>query len=129
MITTLVLAQENVFDPKMVGSKAVIAGIFGGKTLLKDGKEDPSLGAGFGIFEALQHRTEGGVGCVARLLALLQELIHRLHFPHFLRLGYLLSSSVLLSGGGSLPLTLGNPLGLKIRGQQMSLALKRLKLG
>ena len=60
----------------MVGTETLIAVVLGGKTLLKVGKEDPSLGTGIGIVEALQHRPEGGIGSVAGLLALLQELIH-----------------------------------------------------
>lgn len=61
----------------MVGLEALIAGVLGGKTLLKVGKEDPSLGTGFGMVKALQQGSKGGVGSVAGLLALLKELIHR----------------------------------------------------
>ncbi|GAU16585.1 hypothetical protein TSUD_168170 [Trifolium subterraneum] len=71
----------------MVGLKASIAGVLGGKTVLKLGKEDPSLGTGFGVVKALQQGSEGGIGGVARLLALLKELIHRRHRPsHFPKL-------------------------------------------
>lgn len=69
----------------MVGLKALVAGVLGGKTLLKVGKEDPSLGTGFGMVKTLQNGSKGGVGGVARFVALLQELIHRrrrpTHFP------------------------------------------------
>lgn len=76
-VNTLIVVQENVFDPKMVGLKALVAGFLGGKTLLQLRKEDPRLGTGIRILQALQHRTEGTVCGVAGLLAMLQELLHR----------------------------------------------------
>jgi len=38
----------------MVSLKALIAGVLGGETLLKERKEDPSLGTGFQILKTLQ---------------------------------------------------------------------------
>lgn len=71
----------------MVGLKASIAGVLGRKTVLKVGKEDPSLGTGFGIVKALQQGSEGGIGSIAGLLALLKELIYRRRRPsHFPKL-------------------------------------------
>lgn len=65
----------------MVGVKALIARVFGGKSLLKMGKEDPSLRTGIGMVEAVEQGSEGGVGSIARLAALLQEVVNRRRRP------------------------------------------------
>lgn len=57
MNSTFVVIQLNIFDAKMVGLEALIAGLLGRETLLELGEEDPSLGTGLRIVEALQERS------------------------------------------------------------------------
>lgn len=76
-VDTLILVQENVFNPKMVSPEAHITGLLGRKTLLQVRQKDPSLGTGIRVLEALKHRAEGTVCGVAGMLTLLQKLLHR----------------------------------------------------
>ena len=75
---TLILVEEDVVDPEMISVEAMVSGgRVAGEAFLEVGEEDPGLDAGGGILQALQHRSEGTVGGVAGLLAVLQELVHR----------------------------------------------------
>lgn len=52
---TFILIEEDVFNLKMVGPEALIAGFLGGEAILEVREEDPSLSSGLGILETLQH--------------------------------------------------------------------------
>lgn len=55
MHVTFILIEEDVFNLKMVGPEALIAGFLGGEAILEVREEDPSLSSGLGILETIQY--------------------------------------------------------------------------
>ena len=60
----------------MVALEAILGRFIGIELLLDAGEKDASLGSGARILKPVEDRFQGGVGGVARFLALLQETLH-----------------------------------------------------